>query len=55
MSPWLLYGCTGWTGKLIAAEAAARGERPVLAGRNERRSALSDFIEQFDACELVAG
>lgn len=32
---WLLYGANGFTGRLIAAEAAARGERPVLAGRRE--------------------
>ncbi len=32
---WLLYGANGYTGRLIAEEAAARGERPVLAGRRE--------------------
>jgi saccharopine dehydrogenase (NAD+, L-lysine-forming) len=31
---WLLYGATGYTGRLIARRAAARGVRPVLAGRN---------------------
>ena len=31
---WMLYGAYGYTGRLIAAEALARGERPVLAGRN---------------------
>lgn len=31
---WLLYGATGYTGRLIARRAAARGLRPVLAGRN---------------------
>ena len=31
---WLLYGAYGYTGRLIAAEAVAQGERPVLAGRN---------------------
>jgi short subunit dehydrogenase-like uncharacterized protein len=31
---WMLYGAYGYTGRLIAAEAVARGERPVLAGRN---------------------
>lgn len=30
---WMLYGATGYTGRLIAREAVARGERPVLAGR----------------------
>ena len=29
----LLYGCNGYTGELIAREAAARGLRPILAGR----------------------
>lgn len=31
---WLLYGATGYTGKLIAQEAVRRGMRPILAGRN---------------------
>jgi len=34
-APWLLYGAYGYTGRLIAAEAVARGERPMLAGRRE--------------------
>ena len=31
---WLLYGANGYTGELIAREAAQRGLRPILAGRN---------------------
>jgi short subunit dehydrogenase-like uncharacterized protein len=31
---WLIYGATGYTGELIAREAARRGEKPILAGRN---------------------
>ncbi|MFJ2955567.1 saccharopine dehydrogenase family protein [Streptomyces sp. NPDC087270] len=31
---WLLYGATGYTGRLIARRAVAQGQRPVLAGRN---------------------
>jgi short subunit dehydrogenase-like uncharacterized protein len=31
---WLLYGANGYTGELIAKLAKARGESPVLAGRN---------------------
>lgn len=31
---WILYGATGYTGGLIAREAARRGLAPVLAGRN---------------------
>lgn len=31
----LIYGSTGYTGRLIVAEALARGLRPILAGRSE--------------------
>jgi len=31
---WLLYGANGYSGRLILAEAIARGERPIVAGRN---------------------
>jgi short subunit dehydrogenase-like uncharacterized protein len=34
MSAWLIYGATGYTGALIAREAARRGLSPVIAGRN---------------------
>jgi short subunit dehydrogenase-like uncharacterized protein len=30
---WVLYGANGYTGELIAREAARRGLRPILAGR----------------------
>jgi short subunit dehydrogenase-like uncharacterized protein len=35
--PWMLYGATGFTGVLVAEEAARRGLRPLLAGRSERK------------------
>jgi short subunit dehydrogenase-like uncharacterized protein len=31
---WLIYGANGYTGRLTAAEAVARGLRPILAGRD---------------------
>jgi short subunit dehydrogenase-like uncharacterized protein len=31
--PWMIYGANGYTGELIAQEAAGRGLKPVLAGR----------------------
>ena len=31
---WMIYGANGYTGRLIAEEAARRGLRPILAGRN---------------------
>lgn len=33
MDTLLLYGCYGYTGRLLADEARARGLRPILAGR----------------------
>ena len=31
---WMIYGANGYTGELVARLAVARGERPILAGRN---------------------
>lgn len=31
---WMIYGATGYSGKLIAEEAVALGLKPVIAGRN---------------------
>lgn len=46
MTTWLLYGATGYTGKLIAEEAVRRGMSPVLAGRNkEKVQALAESLE----------
>lgn len=35
--PWLLYGASGYTGRLIAEQAVLRGHRPLLAGRTPDR------------------
>lgn len=32
---WMIYGANGFTGKLIAEQAAATGMKPILAGRSE--------------------
>lgn len=37
---WLLYGANGYTGELIAREAANRGMEPILAGRSADKIAL---------------
>ncbi|AXQ30968.1 hypothetical protein D0B54_20800 [Solimonas sp. K1W22B-7] len=34
---WMIYGANGYTGELIAREAAGRGQKPVLAGRSRER------------------
>ena len=41
----MIYGANGYTGRLIAAEAARRGHKPVLAGRN--RDALDELAAQL--------
>ncbi len=34
---WVIYGATGYTGKLIAEHAVKQGHRPLLAGRSEEK------------------
>jgi len=42
---WMIYGATGYTGKLIAEEAAKRGLKPILAGRSlEKVKAIADRL-----------
>lgn len=47
---WLLYGAYGFTGELIAREAARRGHRPVLAGRNAEK--LGKLAHELSLPEL---
>src|SRR5687768_1322990 len=35
--PFVIYGASGYTGSRIAAEAARRGLRPLLAGRSREK------------------
>jgi short subunit dehydrogenase-like uncharacterized protein len=42
---WLIYGANGYTGSLIAREAAGRGLRPVLAGR--RKEAVQKLANEL--------
>ncbi len=42
---WMIYGANGYTGRLCVQEAIRRGERPILAGRNE--DAVSSLANQF--------
>jgi short subunit dehydrogenase-like uncharacterized protein len=34
---WIIYGANGYTGRLIAKEAATQGLHPILAGRNYQK------------------
>ena len=43
---WMIYGAYGYTGRLVAALAAERGELPVIAGRDEGR--LRRLGEMFE-------
>jgi short subunit dehydrogenase-like uncharacterized protein len=38
---WLLYGATGYTGRLIAEEARQQGLSPILGGRSEEVASLA--------------
>jgi short subunit dehydrogenase-like uncharacterized protein len=48
---WLLYGATGYTGELIAREAAASRSRPILAARN---AAAVERLGHELGCEVRA-
>jgi short subunit dehydrogenase-like uncharacterized protein len=50
---WLLYGASGYTGRLIAEEAVRRGHRPVLAGRS--REKLAPLAERLGLEVAVVG
>ncbi len=50
---WMIYGANGYTGRLIAAEAVARGERPLLAGR--RAEAIEPLARQLGLESRVFG
>ena len=43
---WLLYGATGYTGKLITEMAKTRGAEPILAGRDANK--LKILAEKLD-------
>lgn len=43
--PWMIYGANGYTGRLLAEEAARRDHRPILAGRN--RDAVTALAERL--------
>lgn len=49
----LLYGCYGYTGRLIAAEALRRGLRPTLAGRS--RALVEEMGRALDLPTRVFG
>ncbi|MEP6483105.1 MAG: saccharopine dehydrogenase NADP-binding domain-containing protein [Rudaea sp.] len=46
MSKFMIYGANGYTGRLIAREAAKRGMQPMLAGRNrDQITALANELK----------
>src|SRR5829696_7594771 len=47
----VVFGSTGYTGRLVAERLAAQGARPVLAGRDERR--LGELAERLGGLEAV--
>ncbi|MFL5345412.1 MAG: saccharopine dehydrogenase family protein [Hyalangium sp.] len=55
--PFLLYGATGFTGRLLARAAQERGLRPILGGRNEARLAAlaSELGLEYRVASLGSG
>ncbi|MEO8801786.1 MAG: saccharopine dehydrogenase NADP-binding domain-containing protein [Rudaea sp.] len=51
MSRLMIYGANGYTGQLIAREAAKRGIKPLLAGRN--RDALEALAKELNLSRRV--
>jgi short subunit dehydrogenase-like uncharacterized protein len=47
----VVFGATGYTGRLVAERLAGQGERPVLAGRSEER--LAELAERLGGLEWV--
>jgi short subunit dehydrogenase-like uncharacterized protein len=47
----VVFGATGYTGRLVAERLAAQGARPVLAGRDETR--LGELAERLGGLETV--
>jgi short subunit dehydrogenase-like uncharacterized protein len=47
----VVFGATGYTGRLVAERLAAQGARPVLAGRDERR--LGELAERLGGLDTV--
>ncbi len=47
----IVFGATGYTGRLIAERLVAQGARPVLAGRSEAR--VSELAERLGGLEHV--
>src|SRR5215208_3659134 len=47
----VVFGATGYTGRLVAERLAAQGARPVLAGRDERR--LGELAERLGGLDIV--
>ena len=59
---WMIYGANGYTGRLVAREAVARGLRPILAGRRReeleamgRELGLEVRVFGLDAAALDLG
>jgi short subunit dehydrogenase-like uncharacterized protein len=55
--PFLLYGATGYTGRLLARAANERGLRPILCGRDEARLAAmaAELGLEYRVARLDAG
>jgi short subunit dehydrogenase-like uncharacterized protein len=53
MSPFMIYGANGYTGRLIVREAVKRGMKPFLAGRN--REEINALANEFGLPSRIFG
>lgn len=51
MTDWMIYGANGYTGQIVAEAAAARGMKPILAGR--RAEAVAPLAGRLGCPERV--
>ncbi|MEO1645517.1 MAG: saccharopine dehydrogenase NADP-binding domain-containing protein [Chloroflexota bacterium] len=59
---WMIYGVTGYTGRLVVEEAVKRGHQPIVAGRNSAKVTpiaqaynLTPSIFSLDSVDTIAG
>jgi short subunit dehydrogenase-like uncharacterized protein len=50
----LIYGATGYTGKLTARTARDKGLKPILAGRNETKLLSHLVFDILRSISLIA-
>lgn len=52
---WMIYGATGYTGRLLVEEAVARGHRPIIAGRSglKLQAIANQYALEYEVFDVV--